>query len=179
MHLPGKHLKIQHEHTVQKLTDHLTQHGVDLDALVPVIEAWDTTLSGYDRSLTKEIDRRETRLQKLEDAHLRILEKQHTNAQAIQLPMFTRRAASLAKRLERSDARKRKLRAGTDTLQEQHDAVRLLLNSMKEYTSKAEAEVTIVRGLIRDNARDMIRSTLATRQEQAPQSTPRVGGAML
>jgi hypothetical protein len=74
--------------------------------------------------------------------------------------------------LERSDARKRKLREGTDTLQEQQDAVRLLLNSMTDYTSKAEAKVTIVRSLIRDNARDMIRSALATRQDQVPQSTP-------
>jgi hypothetical protein len=98
MDLPDKRLKIQLEHTGQQLTDRQTQHGLDLDTLVPVIEAWDTTLSDYDRALSKEIERRETRFLKLEDAYLRTLGKQQTNAQAIQLPTFTRRVASLAKR---------------------------------------------------------------------------------
>jgi hypothetical protein len=153
--------------------DRLVQHGLDIDTLVPVIEAWNTTLSSYDSALSNEIDRREARILKMEDAHARTLAKQRTNAQAIQLPTFTRSA----KRLERITAKKEKLREGTDTLQEQQDAGRFLINSMTDYTSKAEAEVAIVRGLIRANAHDMIRSALATRQEQAPQSTPTAAAA--
>jgi hypothetical protein len=177
MDLPGKRLKIQQELTGQQLTDRLTQHGLDLDTLVPVIEAWDATLSDYDKALSTEIERRRARILKLEDARPLILAKQQTNAQAIQLPTFTCRATSLTKRLASNTAKTKKLREGTDTLKEQQDAVRFHINSMTDYTWKAEAEVSIVRGLIRANARDMIRSALATRQEQAPQSTPTAAAA--
>jgi hypothetical protein len=51
MDLPGKRMKIQRENAGQQLTDRLTQHNLDLDTLVPVIEDWDITLSAYDRAL--------------------------------------------------------------------------------------------------------------------------------
>ena len=153
----------------------LTQHSIDLDTQVPVIEAWDTTLSVYDSALSTELVHREARTRRLEDACTRTRAKQQRNAQEIQIPTVTRRGLTLAKRVARSTAKIEQLREGTGMLQEQQEAVRAYLNSIPEYTSKVEEEVMIVRDLIRENAREMIQA-LGT-QEQVPQSAPAVAAA--
>jgi hypothetical protein len=58
----------------------------------------------------------------------------------------------------------RNSKKASDTLQQQQDAVRALLNSMGEYTKNAEEEIRNVTELVRANARAMIRSTLAGQQ---------------
>jgi hypothetical protein len=80
MDLPGKRIKLMNELTGPQLTEALNQHGLNLNTLVPVIEAWDTTLTGYDEALTAEIERRRFRLQELDDLRGRILQKQHINS---------------------------------------------------------------------------------------------------
>jgi hypothetical protein len=176
MDLPGKRMKIQRENAGQQLTDRLTQHSLDLDTLVPVIKAWDTTLSAYDIALSTELEHRESRTRRLEDVNTHTQAKQQRNAQEIQIPTITRRALTLAKRVTRSTAKLEQLREGTEMLLEQQEAVRVHLNSIQDYTSKAEEEVTIVRGSIRENAREMIRG-LGTQQEQVTQSAPAVAAA--
>jgi hypothetical protein len=86
MDLPGKRIKITNELAGQQLTEALNQHALNLNTLVPLIEAWDTTLTVYDGALTAEIERRRLRIQGLDDLCGRILQKQHANSTAIPLP---------------------------------------------------------------------------------------------
>jgi hypothetical protein len=83
---------------------------------------------------------------------------------AVKLPTTVRRGNQLAKRLGRNVA-KAAIKAGVDVLQEQQDAVRALLNNMKDCTAQAETEAIIARDLIRENARTIIISALATPPE--------------
>ena len=96
MDLPGKRIKITNELESQQLTEALNQHALNLNTLVPVIEAWDTTLTVYDEALTAEIERRRLRIQGLDDLCSRILQKQQANSTAIPLPQVTRRTTNLA-----------------------------------------------------------------------------------
>jgi hypothetical protein len=107
--------------------------------LVPVIEAWDTTLTEYDEALTVEIERRRLRLQGLDDLRDRISQKQHVNSAAIPLAWTIRRTTNLAKRMSRRTQRREAISEGMDALQEQHGAVQILLNSMIDYTNTALA----------------------------------------
>ena len=125
MDLPGKRMKIQRENAGQQLTDRLTQHNLDLDTLVPVIEDWDTTLSAYDSALSTELDHREGRTRRLEDVRTRTQAKLQRNAQEIQLPTPIRRGITLTKRVARLTAKLEQLREGTEMLQEQQEAVRV------------------------------------------------------
>jgi hypothetical protein len=63
MDLPGNRIKITTETTGQQLTEALNQHALNLNTLVPVIEAWDTTLTVYDEALSAEIEHRRLRIQ--------------------------------------------------------------------------------------------------------------------
>jgi hypothetical protein len=119
MDLSGKRMKIQRENAGQQLTDRLTQHNLDLDTLVPVIEDWDTTLSAYDSALSTELDRREGRTWRLEEAHTRTQAKLQRNTQDIQLPTSIRRGITLTKRVARLTAKLVQLREVTEMLQEQ------------------------------------------------------------
>jgi hypothetical protein len=58
MDLPGKRMNIQNEYSGLQLTEKLTQHGLDLNTLVSVIEAWDKSPSVHDTALSTEINRR-------------------------------------------------------------------------------------------------------------------------
>ena len=70
--------------------------------MIPVIEAWDKSLSDHDTALSTESNRREIRFLKLDDARLLIIGKQQANATAVQLPTTVRRGDQLAKRLRRT-----------------------------------------------------------------------------
>jgi hypothetical protein len=109
------------------MTDLLTQHGLNLNTLVPVIEAWDETLTEYDVALTAKMELRGNRLQRLCDIRDRILRKQHANSKAIPMPRNIHRTSNLAERMARNVHRQEKINEGINTLQEQQDAVRSLL----------------------------------------------------
>jgi hypothetical protein len=67
MDLQGKRIKITTELVGQQLTEALNQHALNLNTLVPVIESWDETLTGYAEALIVEIDRRKHRIHSLDD----------------------------------------------------------------------------------------------------------------
>jgi uncharacterized protein Yka (UPF0111/DUF47 family) len=169
MDLQGKRIKITSELVGQKLTEALNQHALNLNTLVPVIESWDETLTDYAEALVAEIDRLKHRIQDLDDRHGRILQKQTTSSAAIPLPRTVRRATMLMKQLNRTNLKREAVAEGMRVLEDQHGAVQTLLNSMAGYTATAKAEIDTVTELIRDNAREMIRSTIA---DNSPRKRP-------
>jgi hypothetical protein len=166
MDLPGKRIKITNKLAGQQLTEALNQHALNLNTLVPVIEAWNATLTVYAEALTVEIDRRRHRIQRPDDLHGRTLQKQLTNSAAIPLPNITRRATILVERLSRTQQKRETVAAGMISLEEQHGSVQTLLNSMADYTTTVLAEIDTVTELMRNNARKLIRSTIANQQSQ-------------
>ena len=176
MDLPGKRIKITTELAGQQLTEALNQHALNLNTLVPVIEAWDETLTVYAEALIVEIDRRKHRIQSLDDLYGRTLQKQSTNSAALPLPSITRRATILVERLSRTKQKREAVAAGMSVLEDQHGAVQTLLNSMADYTATALAEIDTVTELMRNNARKLIRSTIANQQSQE-ETTPSVAAS--
>jgi hypothetical protein len=61
-------------------------------------------------------------------------------------------------------------------LEDQHGVVQTLLNSMADYTATGIAEIYTVTELIRNNARKLIRSTIANQQSQE-EPTPSVAAS--
>jgi hypothetical protein len=176
MDLLGKRIKITNELAGQQLTEALNQHALNLNTLVPVIEAWDATLTVYAEALIVKIDRRKNRIQSLDDLYGRTLQKQSTNSAALPLPNITRRATILVERLSRTKQKRETVAAGMNVLEDQHGAVQTLLTSMADYTTIALAEIDTVTELMRNNARKMIRSTIANQQSQE-EITPSVSAA--
>ena len=159
----------------QQLTEALNQHSLNLNTLVPVIDAWDETLTEYAAELLAEIERRKHRIQSLDDRYGRTLQKQVTNSAAFPLPSNNRRAAILAERLSHTKKKREAVAEGISTLECQHGTVQTLLNSMTDYTKTALAEIDCVTDLIRSNARTLIRSTIASQQSQ--ETTPSVAAS--
>jgi hypothetical protein len=151
------------ENTLYQLTDLLPQFGLNPNTLVPVIEAWDGTLTEYDAAPTTEFELRGNRLQKLSDMQDRIRRKQHSHSSTLPLPQNVHRTKSLAKRMDRIKQRSEKLQEGINTLQQQQDAVRALLDSMGNIPKKQKNKSESLESW-RSNARAMIRSTLADQQ---------------
>ena len=172
----GKRIKIMTDLVGQQLTEALNQHALNLNTLVPVIETWDETLTDYAEELVAEIERRKHRIQSLVDRYGRTLQKQTTNSAALPLPSTTRRATMLVERLNRTNQKREAVAAGMRVLEDQHGAVQTLLNSMTDYTATAIAEIDTVTELIRNNARKLIRSTIANQQSQE-ETTPSVAAS--
>ena len=166
MDLQGKRNKIMTELVGQQLTEALNQHSLNLNILVPVIAAWDETLTEYTAKLLNEIERRKQHMQHLDDRYSRTLQKQVNNTAAVPLPSNNRRAALLAERLSTTRKKREAIAEGISTLECQHGTLQTLLNSMADYTTTALAEIECVTNLIRSNARTMIRSTIASQLSQ-------------
>ena len=150
----------------QQLTEALNQHSLNLNILVPVIAAWDETLTEYTAELLAEIERRNQRMQRLDDRYGRTLQKQVNNTAAYPLPSNNRKAAFLAERLSKTKKKREAIAEGISTLECQHGTVQTLLNSMTDSTKTALAEIECVTDLIRSNACTLIRSTIASQQFQ-------------
>ena len=89
MDLQGKRNKIMTELVGQQLTEALNQHSLNLNILVPVIAAWDETLTEYTAKLLNEIERRKQHMQHLDDRYSRTLQKQVNNTAAVPCPVTT------------------------------------------------------------------------------------------